>query len=132
MEMKPAKRSDLTSRTNEKIGRLLDSVDNDIRIKIKLGQLLDERGMTQRDLVNITGIGQNMISGFVNNRKGVKIGYAHIFAIMIALKLTDISELMEVELPEDVKESYNKEAEIWKQSKQMPTDVRQWLEEGKK
>lgn len=126
--MRPTKKDDLTSRTNTETRQLLASVNNEIKLKTKLKQLLDERGMKQADLVKATGIGKNFISAFVNNREGVKIGYSHIYAIMIALRLTELSELLYIELPDDVREKFNVEAEEWKETKQPPTEIRTMIE----
>lgn len=126
--MRPVKRNDLTTRTNEETRWLLDSIDNQIRIKTKLKQLLKERDMTQRDLVKATGIGQNIISGFVTNREGLKIGYSHIYAIMIALRLTNISELLYVEMPFEIQEQFKKEAVDWLETKQPPAEIRKIIE----
>lgn len=126
--MRLTKKDDLTSRTNIETRQLLASVNNEIKLKTKLRQLLDERGMKQADLVKATGIGKNFISAFVNNRDGVKIGYSHIYAIMIALRLTDLSELLYIELPDDITEKFNEEAADWKETKQPPAEIRRMIE----
>lgn len=122
--MEKATRKDLTGRTSEKTLELLGSIDNKIQIKTHLGRLLDERNMTQSELARVTGIGNNMISGFVSNREGVKVGYAHIYALMIALRLTDISELLYVDMPDDVLGQFTREAADWKATKTAPSDIR--------
>lgn len=122
--MEKATRKDLTGRTGEKTLALLESIDNQIQIKTHLGRLLAERNMTQSELARVTGIGNNMISAFVANREGVKIGYAHIYALMIALRLTDISELLYVDMPDEIAGRFAKESADWKLTKDAPSDIR--------
>lgn len=98
--------SGINEKTNQKQRELIESVEG-IRIKILLNERLKESNMTQKELSEKTGIGANMISAFCNNREGVKIGYAHIMSIMIALELSKIEQLLEVEMPEEVKGKFN-------------------------
>lgn len=122
--MEKAKRKDLTGRTSEKTLELLESIDNKIQMKTHLGRLLEERNMTQSELARVTGIGNNMISAFVANREGVKIGYAHIYALMIALRLTDISELLYIDMPDEIVGRFAKESADWKAFKTAPSEIR--------
>ena len=120
--MQPA-RKDLSTRTGTKVMGLIDSVGS-VQIKTHLGKLLEERRLTQAEISEITGIGKNMISGFVNNKEGVKVGYSHIYALMIALRLTDISELIYVEYDEETAEKFDSQRADWLDTKVPPAEIR--------
>lgn len=126
--MDRASRKDLTGRTADRTWELLESIDGEIRVKTHLGRLLEERNMTQSELARVTGIGNNMISAFVANREGVKVGYAHIYAFMIALRLTNISELLYIDMPDEIVGRFAKESAEWKMSKTAPTDIRKHMD----
>lgn len=98
----------MNMKVNQVQREVIESVDG-ISIKTLLSERLEEQEMTQRELAEKTGIGENMISAFCTNREGVKIGYSHILSIMIVLKLSRIEQLLVVSMPDETKEAFNKE-----------------------
>lgn len=103
----------------------------EIQIKTKLKQILDERKMSQAELGRLTGIPRNQINAFVNNKEGKSLGYHHIMAIMIALRLTDISQLLYVEMNEETVDQFNKEREMWIETRREPESINRLALENK-
>lgn len=81
------------ARINEKVRKLLES--HEYRIEVKLGQILAKRGMTQAELSELTGIRTATINDIVNNRRDTWNQH-HLVAIMIALKLEKLSDLIDI------------------------------------
>lgn len=77
-------------------------------IKISLGEILNNRNMTQSELVRLTGIRSETISNLVRN-KTERVTLSHLAKIMTALELDDISKLLSYisdEAPEDRDDDY--------------------------
>ncbi|WP_064094400.1 helix-turn-helix domain-containing protein [Rossellomorea aquimaris] len=83
------------------------------KIHIKLGQILRERGLTQGDLHRLTGLRVATINELVNFKKK-SLTVAHLVSIMIALRITDIRDLIEIEFDQEVQDYFNKENERMK------------------
>lgn len=66
---------------------------------VKIDELLKERGITQKQLAQMTGMRVGTISDIVNG-KGSSINKAQLFSLMAALKVTRMSDIYEVVLPE--------------------------------
>lgn len=91
-------------------------------IKYKLADAMSERGLTQRTLSLLTGIRQATISDMCNGA-GVQINKAHLLAIMITLRITDVTELIEIKFSKELKEQYALESANWIESKNVPESV---------
>lgn len=63
-------------------------------MRIKLKEIMEERGLTQMKLAEMTGVRQAVISEIVNNRRDV-INKAHLTTICKALEITDFNEILE-------------------------------------
>ncbi|MBH9968618.1 helix-turn-helix domain-containing protein [Rossellomorea oryzaecorticis] len=83
------------------------------KIHIKLGEILRERGLTQGDLHRLTGLRVATINELVNFKKK-SLTVAHLVSIMIALRITDIRDLIEIEFDEEVQAYFNEENERMK------------------
>lgn len=100
---------------------ILQSTDG-ISIEYKLTTAMSERGLTQRTLSLLTGIRQATISDMCNG-VGVQINKAHLLAIMITLRITDISELINIKFSDELLEQYAQESVEWKESGEVPETV---------
>ena len=78
---------------NETTQNLIDS--SSIRLVSKLGDILAERRITQTELSEVTGIRHASINEMLHDKKKT-INKQHLMAIMVALKLKDITDLYEV------------------------------------
>jgi DNA-binding Xre family transcriptional regulator len=83
------------------------------KIHIKLGDILRERGLTQGDLHRLTGLRVATINELVNFKKK-SLTVAHLVSIMIALRITDIRDLIEIEFDEEVQAYFQEENERMK------------------
>ncbi|PFA68445.1 XRE family transcriptional regulator [Bacillus sp. AFS015802] len=78
------------------------------KIHIKLGEILRERGLTQGDLHRLTGLRVATINELVNFKKK-SLTVAHLVSIMIALRITDIRDLIEIEFDQEVQDYFTEE-----------------------
>jgi transcriptional regulator with XRE-family HTH domain len=62
-------------------------------LKNRLGEILKERGMTQAELAELTGLRANTISEIVKNQRDV-VNRKHIGAIAQALGIEEISVIL--------------------------------------
>lgn len=97
---------------------------NEAHIVLKLDDLLKERNLSQKDLANMTGMRVGTISELVNG-KGISINKVQILSIMVALRLTDLSQIIEIRLPDDIKTTYQAESDDWISSREMPISVKE-------
>jgi putative transcriptional regulator len=65
----------------------------------KLRELLERRGMTQKELAELTGIREATISEMVNDSRSV-YNKTHIVKVMDALNVTDLNEILELHVIE--------------------------------
>ncbi|MEI5907410.1 helix-turn-helix transcriptional regulator [Bacillus spongiae] len=93
-------------KTNDIVKELLEQFPH--KVNVKLGSILKERGMTQGDLHRLTGLRVATINEFVHFKKN-SLTVAHIVTIMIALRIWDLRELVEIEFDEEVIEYFKKE-----------------------
>ncbi|MFJ5770778.1 helix-turn-helix domain-containing protein [Psychrobacillus sp. NPDC093180] len=91
---------------------------------IKIDDLLKERGITQKDLAQMTGMRVGTISELVNG-KGISINKVQLFALMAALRVKSIDDLYEMQFPEDLEMTFEKEQAEWKSTKEMPVAVKE-------
>jgi predicted XRE-type DNA-binding protein len=93
-----------------------------IDIEYNLSRAMAQRGLTQRTLSLLTGIRQATISDMCNG-VGVQINKAHLLALMITLRITDMSEIINIKFNKDVFEQFNAEAKEWIDTQQVPETV---------
>ncbi|MEK5205335.1 helix-turn-helix transcriptional regulator [Bacillus sp. FSL R10-2789] len=98
----------LNQNTNEVVTGLLENTPH--RVVNRLGELLKERGMSQGDLSRLTGIRVATINDFANMKK-TNVNMLHLVPIMIALRITDMTEIFYVEFPKEVKERFAEDME---------------------
>lgn len=90
---------------------------------IKIDDLLKERGITQKDLAQMTGMRVGTISEIING-KGISLNKVQLFAIMAALRVKSINDLYEMKFPEGLEETFYTEQAEWKSTKEMPLAVK--------
>lgn len=67
------------------------------KIRLKVKELLEEKGMTQKELAICSGIRESTISDIVRGSRTV-INFEHLAKIMEALKIQKIEEIIELDL----------------------------------
>lgn len=65
-------------------------------VKIKIKEVLAERGMTQSELAKLSNLTETAVSKFVRGQ-GISINKEHLAKIASSLNITDISEILELE-----------------------------------
>lgn len=84
---------------------------DDIQIKTKVKALAEERQLTFREVAYLTGIRVNTVAALANNKFSV-LNATHLILLMAAFNLTDISDLLEVEMSEETYEKLSKPWEL--------------------
>ena len=95
--------------TNAKVKDNLDIVSEGY-IAIHLDDILKERGMTQLELAAKTGLRVGTISNFKNGNF-MTLNPLQLLNMMVALKLTDLSQLVTFRLPDDVVSDFERLSE---------------------
>lgn len=67
-----------------------------MELRMKLKEVIAERGLTQAKLSEISGVRPNIISEMSNNQRS-SINREHIAALIKALNITDMNELFIIE-----------------------------------
>ncbi|ADP32861.1 helix-turn-helix domain-containing protein [Bacillus atrophaeus] len=96
----------------------------DAEIVLKIDDLLKERGITQQDLALMTGMRIGTVSQIVNG-KGISFNKVQLLAIMVALQVSDLSELIEFRLPPETKEKFDNNSQEWKETREMPFELKE-------
>lgn len=66
------------------------------KVKIKIKDLLEQRGISQKKLAEIAGLRESTISDIVRGTRTV-INFEHLSKIATALDINDISDLIDFE-----------------------------------
>lgn len=66
-----------------------------MEVRLKLKMILFDRGITQKELAEKTGLRQNIISEMVNNQRNT-INRKQVAKIIKYLEITDMNEIFEV------------------------------------
>jgi transcriptional regulator with XRE-family HTH domain len=79
-------------------------------VEIRLGEILKQRGLTQGDLHRLTGIRVATINEICNAKK-YSMNIFHLVAIMCALRITDVREILSVKFTDEVVKAWEEEME---------------------
>ena len=66
-----------------------------MQLRVKLKEVLQERNMTQLELVKLTGLRSAVVSELCNNQR-MSIKKDHITKICVALDINDIRDILEL------------------------------------
>lgn len=102
----------LHKETSPVVRKLLETVP-DVVIENKLDDRLSEIGLNQKQLSLLTGLREGTISDFVNGKK-INISKYQLIALMISLRISDMTDIIDIVFPDDVLEKFKREREIWK------------------
>lgn len=111
----------LHENTNEELMNVLNSVP-EIRFVYRLDDALRKRGISQAKLATLCGIRPATVSEIVKGTRSA-ITKSHIATIMIALRITDIREIIDIEFGPETKEQFDAEAEAWVEKGAIPTEI---------
>lgn len=96
---------------------------------IKIDDLLKERNITQKDLAQMTGMRVGTISELVNG-KGISLNKVQMFAVMVALRVTSMSDIYEIRLEPKQQELFEDESNEWISDKEMPMAIKEMYREN--
>ena len=97
-----------------------------------LKERMVERALSNKELEELTGIQGHTLSRYANNKQTFStINIVHVIALMIALRLTDMSELITIRADEKIVDRFEAQAEEWKEIKMPPTEVYEILKKNK-
>ena len=71
-------------------------MENNYIVKLKVKEVLEKRGLSQKKLAEMSGIRESTISDIVRGTRTV-INFEHLSKIAKALEVTDIRELIDFE-----------------------------------
>lgn len=115
---------DLSS-LNEGARSVLELVP-EIIFKHDLGSIISERGLTQAEVSQITGIRQATISDMVNNKRA-SISIPHLIVLMVALKIPRLSDMIDITFDDETVAKFEKESAEWNTAKSIPLDRRELM-----
>lgn len=101
----------VNSLMNDKLLGVVNSVPS-IRYVVKLDDLLAERGLTIKKLAEITGLRNHTLSDFARGTS-VSITKVHLMAIMVALRVTKITDIIDIEFSEEYINVAEFERDLW-------------------
>lgn len=119
---------EIHEQTNKAVVNTITSIE-DVEIIIKLDDLMKERGISQRELGMITGLRAGTVNSILNG-KGTTLNKVQLVALMVGLRITDLTDLIEIRFPDDVKEEFLQEANSWIENKKMPQSIEHLLVEN--
>lgn len=91
-----------------------------IHYRFKLADRMKERNLTVRKLSELTGLRLATISDLMTGKKGA-VNFSHVALIMLTLRISDINDIVEIYIPEDLKDTFDKEAKEWITTGEVPT-----------
>lgn len=94
----------------------------EIRFVSRIDEALEKRGLTQGKLATLCGLRPATISEIINGSR-LAITKSHIASIMIALRITDIREIIDIEFTPETLEQFEKERTEWIEKDIIPDDV---------
>ena len=66
------------------------------RVKLRVKELLEEKGLTQKKLAELAGVRESTISDIVRGTRTV-INFEHLGKIATALEISDIKKIIDLE-----------------------------------
>lgn len=106
------------SRSNETLRSLVTG--EDIQIRFKLEEVLKDRGINSNELAKITGLRPITIRNIINHAPTTSLNLSHLVAIIIALRITDLSEFMEIVIDDATENKFKNDLKLWKENGWQP------------
>lgn len=119
------KRNGMNKMLHENTGDLLlnnlKSVP-EIQFVSRVDEALEARGLTQGKLSVLCGLRPNTISEIVKGSRNA-LTKAHIASVMIALRITDIREILDIEFSTEILEQFDRERKDWVENDIIPEEI---------
>lgn len=104
---------------------------SNVKYIVKLDDALAKRKVTQSWLAITTGLREAAISDLVKGNK-TSLNKLHIIAIMNVLRITDITELIDIEFEPSAKTQYKEESDRWINEGIVPLEIQKLHEDNLK
>lgn len=122
--MKFTSEKDFREVSNENTVKLI--LEEELEFNWHLKERLEERKMSGRKLSRITGIHPNVVADYVNNNmKSSSVNMEHVFAMMIALRISNSEELFSISMPHSTKIRFARERNKWIADKKLPDHLKE-------
>ena len=93
-----------------------------IYFEFKLADLMEERGLSVRDLAKLSGLRLATISDLMQGNKG-SINLHHIVVLMMVLRVTNITDIINVHIPKELQIEMKLQSQNWIESRNVPSEV---------
>jgi len=113
------------STTSEDVKNTINT-GGEIYITSNIDVLLAERGLDYQRTANISGVRNMTISDIASCRKS-KLSLDHTISLMVALRITDIREIVNVVFTPETIKKYKKEREQWTKDGIVPAQLQRKL-----
>jgi transcriptional regulator with XRE-family HTH domain len=111
----------MNDKSNELVEGLLE-MHPSMRFVMKIDDALRARGLTQAKLATLTGLRTGTISELVSGSR-LALTKTHIACVMIALRITDIREIIDIEFDEETTQQFEEESRRWQEEGIVPESV---------
>lgn len=112
------------SKLNPRLKFFLRKVDEmGVCFRFKLADILKEKNLTVRECAKLTGLRLATISDMMNGNKS-SINLHHILVIMVCLRITDINDIVEIYIPEEIKKRFENESKQWIEENELSDDLK--------
>lgn len=95
---------------------------NDAEFIFKIDDLIKARGISQRQLSEISGIPLSYLSDLILN-KTTTINKVHLMSLMSVLRVDSITDIIEIKLPDNIAKVFEVDRSEWIDTKQLPENV---------
>lgn len=99
-----------------------------MELQFKLADRMAERNLTVRDLSALSGLRLATISDIMNGNRS-SINFQHLTMLMVALRLSKVSDLIDIYIPEYICDYFEKDSAEWIATGETPSKVlelKQW------
>lgn len=117
----------IMSNISQKVKENLDK-SGEIYVTSKVDVLMAERELDYQKVAKISDVRNMTISDIASCRKS-KVSLAHLIMLMIALRTTDIRDVLDIEFEPEVVEQFKKDREKWVKEGIVPQDIVKQLNE---
>lgn len=104
----------------EEVLQYMDKVG--VYFSFKLADRLKERNLTMRDFAKMSGLRLATISDICNGKKQ-SLNLHHVLICMLVLRITKLSDIIEIVFPEELKAKYESESKSWIEEEVLPEAV---------
>lgn len=111
-----------SSKSSSEVLKGVAGMLDEAEFQTKIDDLIRARGLSQRDLSELTGIQLSYLSSFILGKTST-INKTHLLSLMAVLGVDSLSDIIEITVPEELKQQFDDERGDWIATKQYPERV---------